>query len=60
MVHEKQAKFRLIYGDDKKINDELFPADTSWKPVLMSAVADPKAPGGITFAVMLERTGAEY
>jgi len=60
MGHEKQVKYRLIYGDQKKINEELFPADTSWKPILMSAIADPKTPDGITFAVMLERTATEY
>ena len=59
MGHEKQVKYRLICGDQKKINEELFPADTSWKPILMSAIADPKTPGGITFAVMLERTATE-
>jgi len=60
MGHEKQVKYRLIYGDQKKINEELFPGDTSWKPILMSAIADPKTPGRITFAVMLERTATEY
>lgn len=60
MGHQKQIKFKLIYGDEKKINDELSPADISWKPILMSATADPKTPGGIMFAVMLERTATEY
>ena len=60
MGHEKQVKYRLIYGDQKKINEELSPAGISWKPILMSANADPKTPGGITFAVMLERTATEY
>jgi hypothetical protein len=60
MGHEKQVKYRLIHGDQKKINEELSPADTSWKPILMSAIADPKTPGSIMFAVMLERTATEY
>jgi hypothetical protein len=60
MGHEKQVKYRLIHGDQKTINQELSPADTSWKPILMSAIADPKTPGGIMFAVMLERTATEY
>ncbi len=60
MGHEKQVKYRLIYGDQKKINEELSPAGTSWKPILMSAIADPETPGGIMFAVMLERTATEY
>jgi hypothetical protein len=60
MGHEKQVKYRLIHGDQKKINEELSPADTSWKPILMSAIADPKTPDGIMFAVMLERTATEY
>jgi hypothetical protein len=60
MGHEKQVKYRLIYGDQKTINDELLPADTSWKPVLMSIVADPQTPGGIAIAVMLERAATEY
>jgi hypothetical protein len=60
MGHEKQVKYRLIYGDQKTINDELLPADTSWKPVLMSAVVDPQNPGSIAIAVILERTATEY
>jgi hypothetical protein len=60
MGREKQAKYRLIYGDQKKINGELVPAATSWKPILMSAIADPKNPDGTSFAVMLERTATEY
>ena len=60
MVHEKQVKYRPIYGDQNKINGELLPSDTSWKPILMSAIVDPNAPGGISFAVMLERTAIEY
>ena len=60
MAHEKQEKYKLIYGDQAAINKELLPAGTSWKPILMSAVPDPKNPGGITFAVMLERTATEY
>ena len=60
MGHEKQVKYKLIYGDQKKINEELSPAETSWKPILMSAIADPPTPGGITFAVILERTATEY
>ena len=28
MGHEKQVKYRLIHGDQKKINEELSPADT--------------------------------
>ncbi len=60
MGHEKLVKYRLIYGDQKTINEELLPGDTSWKPILMSAIADPKSPGSITFAVMLERTATEY
>jgi hypothetical protein len=58
MGHEKQVKYRLICGDQKKINEELLPSDTSWKPILMSTVTDPK--GVISFAVMLERTAIEY
>jgi hypothetical protein len=60
MGHEKQIKYRLIQGDEKKINEELFPGDTAWKPILMSAIADSKVPGGLTFAIMLERTATEY
>jgi hypothetical protein len=60
MGHEKQIKYRLILGDQKKINEELCPAETAWKPILMSAIANPTAPGGITFAIMLERTATEY
>ena len=60
MAHEKQAKYKLIYGDQAAINSELQPAGTNWKPILMSAVPDPKAPGAVTFAVMLERTASEY
>ena len=58
MGHEKQVKYRLICGDQNKINEELLPAQKSWKPILMSAVTDPK--GLISFAVMLERTAIEY
>jgi hypothetical protein len=60
MGHEKQVKYRLISGDQKTINQELLPTDTSWKPILMTAMADPNAPGIITFAIMLERTATEY
>lgn len=60
MGHEKQIKYRLIYGDQKKINEELLPSDTSWKPILMTAIVDPKNPDGTSFAVMLERTATEY
>jgi hypothetical protein len=60
MGHEKQVKYRLISGDQKTINQELLPTDTSWKPILMTAMADPNAPGSITFAIMLERTATEY
>ncbi|HEY1731826.1 MAG TPA: hypothetical protein VGG15_08750 [Terriglobales bacterium] len=60
MAHEKQVKYKLIYGDQAAINTELLPAGTSWKPILMTALPDPKIPGGINFAVMLERTATEY
>ncbi len=60
MGHDKQVKYRLICGDQNKINDELLPATTSWKPILMTAIVDPSAPDGPTFAVMLERTATEY
>ena len=42
MAHEKQVKYKLIYGDQAAINKELLPAGTSWKPILMSAVPDPR------------------
>lgn len=58
MGHEKEIKYRLICGDQKSINDELLPAAKGWKPILMSTVTDPQ--GGISFAVMLERTAIEY
>jgi hypothetical protein len=60
MGHEKQTKYKLICGDQKTINTELLPAGTSWKPILLSATSDPNVPGGVTFAVMLERTATEY
>jgi len=60
MAHEKQVKYKLIYGDQAAINAELTPAGTNWKPILMSAIPDPQIPGGVTFAVMLERTATEY
>lgn len=60
MGHEKQVRYRVIYGDQRAINDELLPSDTSWKPILMSALADPQTPGGIAIAVMLERVATEY
>lgn len=60
MGHEKQVKYKLICGDQKIINEELLPADATWKPILMSAVLDPKSQGGITCAVMLERQAFEY
>jgi hypothetical protein len=60
MGHEKQVKYRLISGDEKAINEELLPVAISWKPILMTAMADPNTPGGITFAIMLERTATEY
>jgi len=60
MGHEKQVKYKLIYGDQVAINTELLPAGTNWKPILMSAIPDPKVSGGVTFAVMLERTASEY
>ncbi len=58
MPHEKQVRYKLICGDLETINNELLPAETNWKPILMSAVPDPK--GGVTVAVMLERTATEY
>jgi hypothetical protein len=60
MGHEKQVKYKLISGDQKTINEELLPADVSWKPILMTAMADPSTPGGITYTIMLERTATEY
>ncbi len=60
MGHEKPVKYRLICGDQNKINDELLPAATSWKPILMTAIVDPNTPDVTTFAVMLERTATEY
>lgn len=60
MAHEKQAKYKLIHGDQSIINDELFPSGTNWKPILMSAIPNPEVPGGMTFAVMLERIATEY
>jgi hypothetical protein len=60
MGHEKQVKYRLISGNQKTINEELLPAGISWKPILMTAMADPNTAGGITFAIMLERTATEY
>lgn len=60
MAHEKLARYKLICGDQQTVNNELLPAETSWKPILMSAVPDPKAASGITVAVMLERTSTEY
>lgn len=60
MAHEKQAKYKLIYGDQAAINAELQPGVVSWKPILMSTTPDPKVEGGVLFAVMLERTATEY
>jgi hypothetical protein len=60
MAHEKQVKYKLISGDQAAINAELLPAGTSWKPILMSTISDPNVPGGVSFAVMLERTATEY
>ncbi len=57
MGHEKPVKYRLICGDQKTINEDLLPADATWKPILMSAVSEP---GSITYAVMLERQATEY
>ncbi|MGC2108450.1 MAG: hypothetical protein WA655_02970 [Candidatus Korobacteraceae bacterium] len=60
MGHEKQTKYKLICGDQKAINAELLPSGTNWKPILMTAISDPQAPGGVTFAVMMERISTEY
>jgi hypothetical protein len=60
MAHEKQVKYKLIYGDQAAINAELLPAVVSWKPILMTTSPDPKVEGGVLFAVMLERTATEY
>jgi hypothetical protein len=60
MAHEKQVKYKLIYGDQATINAELLPAVISWKPILMNTTPDPKVAGGVLFAVMLERTATEY
>ncbi len=36
MGHEKPVKYRLICGDQKTINEDLLPADATWKPILMT------------------------